>query len=1592
MGISIQSFNHLIKIINESAGTIQRDRGTFFEQLVQIYLQNEPIYKNLYSDVWQLKDVPKEYGIPKKDTGVDLVAKNRNTGELTAIQAKFYKGKVGKAEINSFIADLGKSYYSAGMIVSTTDEWNQNALDTVDSQTKQVQKIGLSDLRNSKVDWSSIDFEKSKEVIVKSNKKTRDYQDKAIKLAKEYFKTHDRGMLVMAPGTGKTFTSLKMVEQFAKESDQKVYNVLYLVPSIQLLTQTLFGWNADSSDDFKLNSFAVTSDRKASKKKVNDEDADILATDIGFPATTNAVEVVKNYQSLKYESDKVNLNVIFSTYHSIDVIHQAQELGYPEFDFIVSDEAHRTTGVKEHGQEDSTFTKVHSNAIVKGKLRLYQTATPKIYSDDAKSKGFEKSVVISSMDDESVFGTEIYRLGFGEAVGRGYLTDYKVMVLTVEEEAMTKNLQQTLADSENGLNIDDVGRIVGVWNGMIKREGPTGKVSGLPIKRAISFIDTIANSKKIAEKFNSVVNEYLGDSAEESFQIDVRHVDGTLNALQKKEALDWLASEIDDNEARVLSNVKFLTEGIDVPNLDGVIFFAPKKSQVDIVQAVGRIMRKFDGKDYGYIILPIVIPAGVTPENVLDDNKTYAAVWQVLNALRATDERFNAIVNQLQLNKKKPDNINIINPGKGRPRKPYVEGEDGQGVDVEQPLQTELQLWDEIQDAIFGKIVKKVGDRRYLEDWSKDVNEIAQRYIRWINERLNDKDNLIKIEFTKFVHGLQHNINESITQDSAVEMLAQHLITKPVFEALFDEYSFVNHNPVSQAMENIVIELQKAGFEKEQKKLAPFYESVKLRASGVDNAEGKQKIIIMLYDKFFSTGFKSTTDRLGIVFTPIEVVDFIVKSVDDVLKKHFSKSLASQGVHILDPFTGTGTFMVRTLSYLKSQMDKGEITLADITRKYTQELHANEIVLLSYYIAAINIEATFDDINGDEQGYAPFEGIVLTDTFESTEEEDTLDDTFFGINDERLKRQQEVPITAIIGNPPYSAGQNSGNDDAQNLKYPKLDAAVERTYAKNSTAVNKTSLYDSYIKAIRWSSDQLIQNGVIGFVTNGQFIDSRSADGLRKSLYEEFNHLYIFNLRGDQRTQGETSRREGGKIFGSGSRTPIAISILVKDGSDDHELHYHDIGDYLSRDEKLAILRDSQSIVGIDWQTIVPDKNNDWINQRDENYDKYLSIEEFFINRAAGLKTNRDSWTYNFSDNAVKSNSEKMIARYNSEIDRLSNITNIAERQRKTNRDESYIKWTRALFQRFDRSEKIVADGKVVVSMYRPFTKKWLYFKREIIESAGNMDNIFNKENIGIIIQGAGEKSNFSALITKEIPNFHYVATGKGFYLKNNDSATLISDEYNVRQKFELNSEDTFYYIYGVFHSTEYREKYANDLQKALPRIPLLKNKEKYVNIGRKLANLHLNYENQPSWDGVEVQITGLEPNYRVKKMKHPQKGILDTIIFNENISIKNIPDVAYEYVINGRPAIEWIIDQYQVKTDKKSGITDDPNEFIDDPNYILNLLLSVITVSMKTIELVGQLPKFELVDDSQTHCDEFYLLGNDDDLPIVVEKSNEYK
>ncbi|MFM6025905.1 MAG: helicase-related protein, partial [Dolichospermum sp.] len=781
-----------------------------------------------------------------------------------------------------------------------------------------------------------------------------------------------------------------------------------------------------------------------------------------------------------------------------------------------------------------------------------------------KVQAKENQAFLCSMDDVHIYGKEFHRLGFGEAVSTGLLTDYKVMVLAVDEKFVSATFQQQLADANNELNLDDAVKIVGCWNGLSKRLLKDAETEDIednnPMKRAVAFSRSIKDSQKIVKLFADIINDYqqLNPDDETFLQCELDHVDGTQNALQRTEKLEWLKAEPPQGSSicRILSNARCLSEGVDVPALDAVMFLTPRNSVVDVVQSVGRVMRKAEGKKYGYIILPVGIPADMSPDVALKDNEKYKVIWQVLQALRAHDDRFNDTVNKIDLNKRRPNKISVVGVG-GRQKNDSSTSTNTGSSYQQLELNFPVEEW---RDAIYAKIVTKCGNRRYWEDWAKDVAKIAESHTSRIKALLESSESAAKTAFDEFITGLHQNINPNVTAEEAIEMLSQHLITKPVFDALFEGYEFTKFNPVSQTMQRMLDVLENQSLQKDVQTLEKFYQSVRERASGIDNAEGKQRIIIELYDKFFRAAFPKLVERLGIVYTPVEVVDFIIKSADFALKQEFGVGLSDEGVHILDPFTGTGTFMVRLLQ-------SGLIKPQDLQRKFSHELHCHEIVLLAYYIAAINIEESYHFLAGGE--YRPFNGIVLTDTFQMSENESYLLEKIFPENNQRVINQKQNDITVIIGNPPYSVGQTSENDGNKNLKYDQLDERIRNTYAKYSTATNKNSLYDSYIRGFRWGSDRIKDKGIVCFVSNGSFIDNNAMDGFRKCLVDEFTSIYCFNLRGNQRTSGELSRKEGGKIFGSGSRATIAVILLIKNPDQKHEckLFYHDIGDYLSQKE-----------------------------------------------------------------------------------------------------------------------------------------------------------------------------------------------------------------------------------------------------------------------------------------------------------------------------------------------------------------------------------------------------------------------------------------
>jgi predicted helicase len=1727
---------HILAAYRATSQT-EREKGTYFEELIRTYFRFEASYADLYSDVWLFADWAKAHGFSAKDTGIDLVAKTHGTEEFHAIQCKCYAEdyRVRKADIDSFFTASGQAPFTQRIIVTTTNDWSENAENSLVGQTPPVYKIDLQALENSQIDWSK--YQPTAAPALKPKKELRKHQTSAKTNVLLGFKSADRGKLIMACGTGKTFTSLKIAEDVAGPG--KI--TLFLVPSLNLLSQSLTEWTQESA--VPLHSFAVCSDAEVGKKRSKDDDiVETFAHELRYPATTDAKRLA---HELKKRHDARHMSVIFSTYHSLDVISRAQHLyDLPDIDLVICDEAHRTTGATFESEDESNFVKIHDNEFIKAAKRLYMTATPRIYADSAKATAEKDNVAICSMDDETLYGKQFHVITFSEAVELKLLTDYKVLVLTIDEAHVSSRIQGLLKDENNQLKVDDAARIIGCWKALAK-QGLADDLSHdpEPMKRAVAFCQVIerhkggkthkVSSKQISSMFSAVVKAYQEqEDSDNHLLCEAAHVDGTMNAAEKEEKLNWLKAAIPENTCRILSNVRCLSEGVDVPALDAVLFLTPRNSQVDVVQSVGRVMRRTpDGKKkLGYVILPVVIPAGMEPHEALNDNKVYKVVWDVLQALRSHDDRFDAMINKLDLigsDHRKMEVIAITDSIQKKAAKTAkgtsTNAKAGKNefsigtpeTSMVRETQAELQFKvGELERALYAKVVKKCGNRSHWEDWANDIAKIANTHISRITQIVSDPSNEKEVAaFQSFANELRDDLNDSITDAEVIEMLAQHLITKPVFDALFKDYSFASHNPVSVAMQQVLDVLHEHRLEKEADTLEKFYASVAMRAEGIDNAEGKQKIVVELYDKFFRNAFPRMTERLGIVYTPVEVVDFIIHSINDLLYQEFGQTLGSKGVHIIDPFTGTGTFITRLLQ-------SGLIKPSELPHKYKHEIHANEIVLLAYYIAAINIEAVYHSLvskhaagtypssapkgqktitqanalapdeslssapkgqkttaQGNALGmdakqnpspvgatpsYEPFQGICLTDTFQLYEKGDLISNLLTN-NSDRRKRQKALDIRVIMGNPPYSAGQESDNDDNKNIAYPSLDAQIRDTYAAHSSATLQRKLFDSYIRAIRWGSDRLGEGGVMAYVSGSGWIERAFADGMRKCLTEEYSHIYVFHLRGDVRKNmlSKGAAKEGGNVFGSGSMTGIAITFFVKNpaAKTRGQISFHDIGDDIKSEEKLALLKSFGSIRAVSevdgWQQIVPDKHHDWIAQRDLGFELFIKIGDkkdqdgdcLFDVYSLGVSTNRDTWCYNFSETDLAANMQGTIQFFNSEIARLSKLGG-GELQNDTKK----ISWSSTLRPQAEKGRIANYNPKGFRKVvYRPFTKCWLYFDATFNDRRGKIPQLFpdtSTYNEIIHVSGKGARSGFSALISSCIPDIQHHDNGQAFprYLYDQPEETASDDlfskskptptrrdaitdaglshfqsAYPAKGEGEtITKEDLFYYIYGLLHSPDYRSRYADNLGKELPRIPAVKTFKDFMafsQAGRELAHWHLNYETVECFPGVTVEdsppvaslyerrsqrnaetplplpiatskintdqssfnlssfaSTVTDRRYRVTKMKFAKtkdpdtgKSIHDksTVIYNEYITIKNIPLSAYDYIVNGKPALEWVMERQSVTTDKDSGITNDANlwatETMGNPKYPLELFLRVVTVSLETNKIVAELPGLEI-------------------------------
>ncbi|WP_415751370.1 type ISP restriction/modification enzyme [Helicobacter pylori] len=1549
-----------------------RHKGSLFEKISKQFLQehdsaNEYESIDLWYD-WKLRG-------KERDKGIDIVITTSNK-EYIAVQCKFHQNSISYNDISTFLTQLlsgvGEVRFKKGVIISTSNLTSEalKAIEQIRSTGMgiDINEITEEDFIYSRIDWEKFDPTKTEDEIPLCDKKRpRPHQKEAIEETKKYFSDpkNARGKLIMACGTGKTYTSLKIMEAL----DPKI--TLFLAPSIALLSQTFREYAQEKSDPFYAS--IVCSDDKTGKSKNEDND-DIKFSELPLKPSTRLEDILSTYEKAQKENKRF---IIFSTYQSVLRIKEAQEAGLKEIDLIICDEAHRTVGAMYSSNErddKNAFTLCHSDGNIKAKKRLYMTATPKVYSESSKAKAKESDNVIYSMDDADTFGEEIYTLNFERAIALDLLTDYKVIILAVRKEnlsgvtnSVNKKIKELKAEGtkldKKFINNEFVCKIVGTHKGLAKQDlivlddenkednDLKNKADTFVSQRAISFCKSIQTSKNIKDSFETIMECYDEELKKKSFnnlQITIDHVDGTMNCKERLDKLENL-NQFEPNTCKVLSNARCLSEGVDVPALDSVIFFDGRSAMVDIIQAVGRVMRKAKHKKRGYIILPIALEESEIKN--LDEavnNTNFKNIWKVLKALRSHDS---SLVDEATFKEK----IKIFGSD-DRSNPDDEEGLQKDKTEQSDPKEAQKTLFDaillqDLADAVYNVMPTKLGDRNYWENFAKKTGNIA----RTLNERMKDIFGKNPEIFDNFLTSLRGNIHQNIKEDEALDMITSHIITKPIFDALFGDNI---KNPIAKALDKMVQKLSDLGLEGETKDLKNLYESVKTEAARAKSQKSQQELIKNLYNTFFKEAFRKQSEKLGIVYTPIEVVDFILRATNGILKKHFNTDFNDQNITIFDPFTGTGSFIARLLS-----KENNLISDEALKEKFQKGLFAFDIVLLSYYIALINITQAAQNRDSSLKN---FKNIALTDSLDYLEEKN--DKGVFSLFED-LKENQEIKdtmekqnIRVIIGNPPYSAGAKSENDNNQNLSHPKLEKLVYEKYGKNSTAKVGATTRDTLIQSIRMASDVVKDKGVIGFVVNGSFIDSKSADGFRKCVAKEFSHLYALNLRGNQRTSGDVSRKEGGKIFDSGSRATVAIIFFVKDkDAPNHTIFYYEVEDYLKREAKLNLLAGFENLESVPFKEITPNNKGDWINQRNDDFEKLIPLKRdkklkifdtiFDIN-SMGVVSGRDPWVYNFSPKNLMQSVQNCIDTYNADLKRFNERYREAFKQRtakdkgikpadrykhlndkEITTDTTKIAWTRSLKKGFIKNENLPESSEkcMRLALYRPFNKQWLYFDKNLNEEQCKLPKIFpDKDARNVVINTSSMASrNFSCLIANEITDCQTMANTQAYPLYYYDD---LGNRYNAISGYALNlfrrhykdnaitEEEIFYYIYAIFHHKGYLEKYKNSLAKEAPRIALSDDFKELSMLGKELAELHLNYESGEMHTSVKhnlLESAEMEGYYDVVQMKKDKKG--DRIQYNHHITITQIPKKAFDYVVNGKSAIDWVIERYQKTMDKDS-------------------------------------------------------------------------
>ena len=1325
----MKSVSDLLNEIRQRSTSVAQ-KGFLFEKLMKVALQQHPEYSDRFSNIYLWKEWPSRDGV---DIGIDIVAQETEEygGGLCAIQCKFYDtGTIPNSEIDKFLAAAGTKFTSK--ILIATSNYSQASQRKLLNNNASV--ITYNDLSYWIIEEDALDLGKPDSLKLKQIKfKPRYHQLKALEKVKEWFTTSQpRGRLLLPCGTGKSLTALWLAENNVGNGGR----ILYLVPSISLMSQTMKAWAGQKSLIHRY--VGVCSDVKTGRGE--NEDSDL--TELSIPVTTDSYKIT---QILK-EKHPNALTVVFSTYQSLAKICEAQDNGVPKFDLVICDEAHRTTGVEKTKNSENNFLLVHNQEKLRADRRLYMTATQRIYEPTAKLKAGDKNLDVYSMDDEKIYGSIIYEMKFGEAVINNLLTDYKVVVIAYDaDKEVDSHNQYVIQSGKDNIKTEDWVTLIGLWDALASPETeahisdrPAGIINDNHCRQGLVFTSSIKKSENIAEHWPNIIKTVANNLADDYdkkqlLNLEVEHIDGKMNAFERHRKLAWLKKKPDNNKARLITNARCLSEGVDVPSLDAVLFMTPKKSKIDIIQSVGRVMRKAENKKVGYIILPIVVPHNqIAYSHEHLNSSEFNTVWEVLRALRSHDERLDTRVNSIHLASKIP--VKFVDRTKSASKR--------SGVDFigDNPQMSLIPT-----EAIASAIVNKVGDRQYWPTWGRRVGQISHNLENRIAD-LTENNTSVQRAYNKFSKEIEDTLKTKIETRYLSAMVAQHVVTAPVFDALFGEDEFSAKNPISLAIDNFLNKInhilnQENSLVIETEELTKFYKTIKRQISQIDNPLARLEILKNLYESFFQYAMPEVTTQLGVVYTPNPIVDFMIRFVNSICQDNFKKTsgISEKGVNILDPFTGTGTFIYRLLT-ITDENENYLIHQKDLRRKFEKELHAKEILLLAYYIANLKIEEGYRERQLENQEYIEFRGATFTDAFKSVKsKQESLDFKYLKQNDERVKEQNQIPIQIIIGNPPWSSGQDSAHENNTNIEYPELQLRVKETYVKKQREISKrplggNSMGNLFIKAIRWASDWVDDNkadnssygSIIAFVHPNSLTDGTSLAGARASLMNEFTDIYVINLRGNAYKYGEEFKREGDKLFGSGSRNGVQITFLVRNPERDinklANLHYAEVPDSCTRQEKFDWLSEINGIFSDKFNNVTTDKKFNWINIGDGSYEKLMPIcadkynkKAVVANHAPGVTTGLDYYVYAFNKEELIKRIQKLINAYNTALDKYLSGENDINKVT-ANHDQRIIKWTETLKRSLKLGHRLIFDETNIRQvLYRPFVKMWLYADYRIL-------------------------------------------------------------------------------------------------------------------------------------------------------------------------------------------------------------------------------------------------------------------------------------